>query len=251
MLLRISLVVAIVAGIVVFVVSHFQLGPKITDLQTNLASTQTALSASQEAETKAKADAKSANDRADKLDKELAGTKEQLDAQTQRANTQQARADRNEADLVKTRAELTDANRNLAQWKALSIPVETVRDRLATLDKATNTIGVLTRENKVLLTKLTQTQARLDIYEGGKDLPPEMKLTRTGKVIEFNPQWDFVVVDLGRNEGAVPRGELLVSRDGKLVAKVRIVKVEENQSIANVMIDWKQAEPKIGDEVLN
>jgi hypothetical protein len=250
MLLRISLIVSIVAGIAVFVVSHMQLGPKITDLQTNLASTQTALAASQDAETKAKGEAKSANERADKLDKELAGTKEQLDSQTARANTQQARADRNEADLLKTRTELTDANRNLAQWKALSIPVESVRDRLATLDRATNTIGVLTRENKVLLTKLTQTQERLTVYEGGKDLPPDMKLTRTGKVLEVNQQWDFVVLDLGRNEGAVERGELLVSRDGKLVAKLRIAKVEDNQSIANVIADWKQADLKVGDEVL-
>ncbi len=250
MLQRISLIVAIVAGIAIFVVSHMQVATKIGGLQTDLHETRTQLTASQEAERKASADAKSANERADKLDRDLAGTKEQLDAQTARANTQQTRADKNEAELNKTKGELTDANRNLAAWKALTIPVEEVRSRLIALERAKEALAGMTSENKLLLTQYQQTKARLDIYEGGRDLPPDMKLARNGKVLAVDPQWDFVVLDLGRKEGAVERGELLVNRDGKLVAKVKIAKVEEDQSIANVMSEWKQADLKVGDEVL-
>jgi len=250
MLLRISLIIAIVAGIATFVVSHVQVATKITNLQTDLSSTQTQLAASQEAETKARGDAKQANERAEKLDRDLASTTERLEAQTSRANTQQARADRNEGELEKTKLELTEANRSLAAWKALTVPVEQVRERLARLERANLEIGALQSEKKLLFTKLTDTQRRLDVYEGGTDRPPEMKLARNGKVLAVDTQWDFVVLDLGRNEGAVERGELLVNRDGKLVAKVRISKVEDAQSVANILPEWKQVDVEVGDQVL-
>jgi hypothetical protein len=43
---------------------------------------------------------------------------------------------------------------------------------------------------------------------------------------------------------------MLVNRDGKLVAKVRLSRVEENQSVANVMSEWKQADVQVGDIVM-
>jgi chromosome segregation ATPase len=250
MLLRISLIVAIVAGIATFVISHTQLATKIATLQSDLATTQAALATSQEAERKASADAKAANERADRLDRELSDTKENLELQTSRANTQQNRADRLEGDLNKTRGELTEAQRNLAAWRALGIPVEQVRERLAALERATVALAGMTEENKVLLDRVQDLQVRLDRYEGGADRPPEMDLARNGKVLAVNPQWDFIVVDLGSNEGAVERGEMLVNRDGKLVAKVRISRVEETQCVANVMAEWKQADVAVGDVVL-
>ncbi len=250
MLPRISLIIAIVAGVATFVISHFQVGGRIQGLETDLASTQAQLAASQEAEAKAQAEARQEKSRADSLDRELADTREKLNLQTARANTQQARADRNEAELEKTRTELTEANRNLAAWRALGIPVEQVRERLDQLVRAREEIKTLTAENRVLFTRLTQTENRLRVYEGDKDTPPEMQLTRNGRVLAVDPRWDFVVLDLGRNEGAVERGELLVNRDGKLVAKVRITKVEDNRSVANILPDWKQADVQVGDQVL-
>lgn len=249
MLLRISLIIAIVAGIATFVVSHVQVGGRIRGLETDLANTQTQLAAAQEAEAKAQAAAKQEKTRADNLDRELAQTKEQLEAQTARANTQQARADRNEAELEKTRTELTEANRNLAAWRALGIPVEQVCERLEQLVRAREEIKTLTAENRILFTKLTQTENRLRVYEGDREAPPDMQLTRNGRVLAVDPQWDFVVLDIGRNEGVVERGELLVNRDGQLVAKVRVTKVEDTRSVANVLPDWKQAEVRVGDQV--
>ena len=72
----------------------------------------------------------------------------------------------------------------------------------------------------------------------------------TGKIVAVDPRYDFVVLDVGGNQGVVENGRLLVNRDGKLVAKVRVTKVEPNRSIANIMPDWKQAEIMEGDQVL-
>lgn len=250
MLLRISLVVAIVAGIATFLISHLQVGPKIVNLQSELSMTQNNLAQSEEARAKAQTEAKEANDRADRLDRELVDTKDRLETQTARANTQEARANQREAERDEARRDLTETQRNLAAWRALGIPVETVRERLAELVKANLAIAGMTEENRVLLTKLTQTQNRLNVYEGESDRPPDMSLTRKGKVLAVDPQWDFVIVDLGSNDGAVERGEMLVNRDGKLVAKVRLSRVEETQSVANVLPEWKQTDVEVGDEVL-
>ncbi len=250
MLLRISLIVALVAGIATFVLSHLQVATKITDLQTNLTTTRNDLSASETAREKAVADAKASGERADKLDRELGDTKEMLETQTARANQQEGRANKAEADLNKTRGELTESQRSLAAWRALSIPVETVRERLVELDRATKENTAITEENKVLHKNLTTALAKLDKYEGGEDRPPDMTLARAGKVVEVNPQYDSVVVDIGSNDGAVERGEMLVNRDGRLVAKLRLSRVEENQSVANILTEWKQAEVQVGDVVM-
>lgn len=250
MLPRISLIIALVAGIATFIISHVQVGGRIRGLETDLASTQAQLAASQEAEAKAQAEARQEKNRADGLERQLAETKEQLNLQTSRANTQQARAERYEAELEKTRTDLTEVNRSLAAWRALGIPVEQVRERMDQLVRAREEIKTLTAENRVLFAKLTQTENRLRVYEGDKETPPEMQLTRHGRVLAVDPRWDFVVLDLGRNEGAVERGELLVNRDGKLVAKVRITKVEDHRSVANILPDWKQADVQVGDQVL-
>jgi len=45
-------------------------------------------------------------------------------------------------------------------------------------------------------------------------------------------------------------GELLVSRDGKLVAKVKITSVQKNQSIGNIEAGSKLGEVLEGDKVI-
>jgi hypothetical protein len=42
---------------------------------------------------------------------------------------------------------------------------------------------------------------------------------------------------------------MLVSRDGKLVAKVIVRSVQKDRSIANIVPGWKLGEPVEGDEV--
>jgi hypothetical protein len=89
--------------------------------------------------------------------------------------------------------------------------------------------------------------ARLAMYEEpdhSVKLPPGLK----GKVINVDPKWDFVVLNIGGDQEAVEGGEMLVSRGGKLVAKVIIRRVEKNYSIANIVPGWKLGELIEGDD---
>ena len=55
---------------------------------------------------------------------------------------------------------------------------------------------------------------------------------------------------MGRDKGLLERGELLVNRSGRLVAKLKISDVKDHRAIANVMPGWKQSEVLEGDQVL-
>ena len=66
----------------------------------------------------------------------------------------------------------------------------------------------------------------------------------------MDPKYEFVVLNIGGNQGAKERGEMLINRNGRLIGKVRITSVLPDKSIANVIKAWKQDEPFEGDEVL-
>jgi hypothetical protein len=57
------------------------------------------------------------------------------------------------------------------------------------------------------------------------------------------------VLDIGENQGVLEDGELLVSRDGKLVAKVVVRTIEKDRCIANIIPGWKLGEVIEGDQV--
>lgn len=62
-----------------------------------------------------------------------------------------------------------------------------------------------------------------------------------------DPKWDFVVLNVGEDQGVLQNGELLVSRDGKLVAKVIVRSVQKDRCIANMVPGWKLGDIYEGD----
>jgi hypothetical protein len=104
-------------------------------------------------------------------------------------------------------------------------------------------------ENKLLIRKRNELQSRLDEIVGS-DQAPILPLGLKGKVLVVDPKYDFVVLNIGENNGVLPRGELMVNRDGKLIAKVRVSRVEKDRSIANVMPGWTSGEVMEGDQVI-
>ena len=71
-----------------------------------------------------------------------------------------------------------------------------------------------------------------------------------GKVLVADPKWDFVVLNIGSKQGAVEDGVMLVNRNGRLVAKVKLSGVQPDRSIANVLPGWKLGDVMEGDEVI-
>ena len=74
-------------------------------------------------------------------------------------------------------------------------------------------------------------------------LPAELKAT----VKSFDPKWGFLILNAGSDQGIIKNAELLLSRDSKLVAKVKISSVQKGQSIANLVPGWQLTDVAEGD----
>jgi multidrug efflux pump subunit AcrA (membrane-fusion protein) len=248
MLMRISLIVAIVAALAAGVVNVIFVKDKINTLVTDR-NTQRDGRISAEGER-------------DKTKKELTKTQNELtQTQTQLADSQAAekkaedtataqakRADEISDKLTKATQERDDAQTELASYTASGFTSEQVAKLGKTIKDAQNEIDAINAEKAVLEHKANSLQTRLNKYEGTNDvvtLRPDLK----GKIVIVDPKWDFVVLDIGENQGVLQDGELLVSREGKLVAKVVVRTVEKDRSIANVVPGWKLGEVIEGDDV--
>jgi hypothetical protein len=249
MLIRISLIVAIVAGLGIAGLNFAKVQKQITDLvgdrdheknmkETalhNLAATNKVLVATT---------------------KELAATKEQLATTTKEKDEAVAQAEeltkKNTTlteNLKKTQQERDAARDQVAAWDALGIPIQNIKATLASLKQVTADRDAIAAENKLLIGKVNNLKAQLDDLINPLN-EPEMPAGLRGKVLVADPKFNFVVLDIGTDQKVVVAGRFLVSRNGKLIAKLKVKSVQPNRSIANVLPGWNLSEIMEGDQVI-
>lgn len=61
------------------------------------------------------------------------------------------------------------------------------------------------------------------------------RLGVTGTVLAYNPGWNFVVLSIGDKQSLKAGKEMVVTRGGQMVAKVRVTSVEPSTSIADII----------------
>lgn len=250
MLLRISLVVALAAGIAAFFLGHVRISERINTLTTTLKETEDSLTTSRAAEKKAKAESKQAREELAEASMLLENTTTDLKNTTERLREQEKRANTQFEELTNVKAERNEAQQELNRFIATGLKPEQIAQIRDTYNKVVAERDAYIAENEVMLRENQRLENQLARYEGPEDrkvpLPPGL----TGRVVAVDPKYDFVVLDIGGNQGVLERGEMLINRDGKLVGKVQITRVEPNRSIANIMPDWKQDEVMEGDQVV-
>lgn len=249
MLTRISLIIAILAGLAVGVLNFVKIKEKIITLQTHLKE-------ETEAHQKFEAQYKTTQKKLDATEAELKQTKDTLTATIAEKDKAIALADektKTAADLTdklnKTQKDLNDTKADLAAYRDSGLTSQQVAAAAKTIKKLEDTIEVGKQENKVLAQKLKKTQVALDKFVF-QDYHVPLPATLTGKVLVTDPKWDFVVLNVGEDQGILKDGELLVNRDGKLVAKIKVTSVDKNRCIANVVTGWKLGEVLEGDQVI-
>lgn len=249
MLKRIILVVAILAALAAGVVNFTVIRNKITVLTNDRNDQRSAKEQAQHqlAETK-KTLAETQNT--------LAQTQQQLtDAQTARDDAlhKLTAADTKIDDLTTNLAKVTqDRDSAQAQLQAYTATGKTPQ-QILDLDKIIkqdqNALDVANQENFILSHTIARLQSQIYELIGSNyvvTLPANLK----GTVMAVDPKWNFVVLNIGENQGVLPDGEMLVSRDGKLVAKVIVRSVQKDRSIANMVPGWQLGEIIEGDEVI-
>ena len=248
MLIRITLIVAIIAGLAAGALNFLQIKEKITT--TINQRDQNAKDRDKEAGEKRAAQklAKETQATLDQTKTELASTKDERDKAQAEAADQSKKAAMLADTLKKTQTDRDIAQTELAAWRALGIPLGNIKATLASLRTVTDERDAMAEERKILLASNQKYKDKLDEILNPEHAP-EMPGVK-GKVLVADPKYDFVVLDVGQVQGAREAGQLLVHRDGKMIAKVKIKSLQQNRCIANVMPGWKISDVMEGDQVL-
>lgn len=248
MLLRISLILAILAGLGAGGVAYYEFSTQIPQLTEQRDTSKKSFHDEQTAHNKTKAELKKTQGELAQTQQDLADTKTQLTKSEARADAQQKRADDLTTKLAKANSDLQDSNDKLAAYQASGLTADDVVKLNKNYKDAQKQILAVTEERDFWHRKFTTAESKLEALIGPSHdilLPAELK----GKILVVDPKWDFVVLSVGATQGVVQDGEMLVSREGKLVAKVVVRTVEKDRCIANVVPGWKLGELIEGDVV--
>lgn len=248
MLIRISLILAIVAALAVGVVNFVVVKDKITTLVNDRNTNRDGWHATQAELARTNAVLVRTLDTLKQTEQQLADTQSERDKAIANAVAQGKRADQLSDKLAKTTQERDDAQNDLAAYKATGLSADQVGTLNRSIKDLQEAVIALNGEKTVLQNARDRLQARLYKYEGTNMivfLPANLQ----GKILAVDPKWDFVVLNIGEDQGVKDSGELLVSRDGKLVAKVIVRTLEKGRCIANIVPGWKLGEVIEGDEV--
>jgi hypothetical protein len=247
MLMRISLIVAILAALGAGTLNVLQVRDKINTLITQRDDYHTTLTQTQATLATTKKDLATTQ-------KNLADTQQQLaDAQTARkkaedtAAAQIKRADDLSDKLTKATQDRDAAQADLAAYKATGKSPEEILKLVALIKQDQDTIAAINDEKKVLARNLLRVQNQLNELLGTANYVVKLPADLKGRVVVVDPKWDFVVLNIGDEQGVLQDGELLVSRNGKLVAKVVVRTVEKDRCIANIVPGWKLGDVFEGD----
>jgi DNA polymerase III delta prime subunit len=249
MLLKITLVIAILAGLATAGLNFFQVKEKIN---TTIAQRdQNAKDRDQERSDKVKAQklAKETQVTLDKTKAELATTKDERDKAVAEATEITKRAEVVAETLRKAQQDRDLAQNDLAAWRALGIPIEHIKATLASLRTVSEERDAIAEEKKILFANNVKLQNKLNSILD-PDFEPQLPLGLKGKVLVADPKYDFVVLNIGEKQGVLEEGRLLVNRNGKLIAKLKVKSVQTDRCIANVMPGWKLSDVMEGDQVL-
>lgn len=173
----------------------------------------------------------------DTMDARLAGTNQVL------ATTRIERDDWNKKyeDEVsahdETKANLQDA---MAKIATLEGEIIGLKSEIVSLQEEVNLRNVKIGELELELEGLAADALRLQEEliacrtKGNTEIIDDV----VARVIAFEPQWNFVVIDAGRAQSVKEKAIAMVHRGDKLVGKVNISRVGSDVSIGQVLSDW-------------
>lgn len=250
MLNRISLIVVILAGIGAIVFGQMQVKKKIdetiADRNRYHANWQSELARANKLE-------KELNETKEKLQQtelDLAAARQEIVAKGEQIAQLETELRRTNERLSRTIGERNEAQAKLAAYEGTGLNPDEIKEVIARLKDSLDEIKVLNGTIVDRERTIGGLKARIAELVGDEAVPVILPAGLKGKIKVVDPKFDFVVIDLGKNDGMLLNGQMLVSRDGKLVAKVRIVNVQDNASIANVLPSWQLEDIMEGDNVI-
>jgi predicted nuclease with TOPRIM domain len=147
-----------------------------------------------------------------------------------------------------------DINEKLALYEKAKIQIEEQKERIKglvndldeTRDKLDKTQDELTSATAELRDLRRIVTGRPDVGFGTEEIDPNLE----GEILEVNPEWNYVILGLGRKDQVQENMKMLVARDDKLIAKLLVSKVMGTVSIAEILPEINTGAVKVGDRVI-
>jgi hypothetical protein len=246
MLMRISLIVAIIAGIAAGALNFVKVKEKIETIEAQREKERTDKETAQKDARETHVELKKTTDQLNQTKTLLAATTQERDDALKNLDTATKLSAKLKDDLDKRTKELQDSQDQLEAYHRTELKPEEIMAIKKTYKGLEDQIA----EDKVVIAGLTK-QVRnlkneLAIYKEENyqvKLPSELK----GKVMVVDPKWGFVVLNIGEDQGVLDQGELLINRNSRLVAKVKVRSVLKDRCIANIMPGWQLGDVLEGD----
>ena len=248
MLMRICLIVAILGSLAVGALNFVKVKEKITIIQKQREDEKTAKEDAQRKLTKANQDLKTTTDNLNRTRQNLETTKSSLDKTTSELAVQTKAAETFKADRDKFRAERDEYDAQLDIYRQIGLKPPEIMALIKQSKETQKTIDGLTEENTVLNQKIIALKSELAQFidpEYIVRLPAGLR----GKIVAYDPKYHFVVLNVGASQGVLEKGVLLVHRDGKLVARVKVYSLEKDKAVANIL-PGQLGEVMEGDQVI-
>ncbi len=194
---------------------------------------------------------------------EVTSLKEQLEGELTEAKTNLQQTVEQLAEEQKAKDELAKAvEGRQEEVDRLSKDLEQVR---AERTQLTQRIAQLTEQQKTLQAQLNQTEtAKTELEDKVLELSqaqPTVELetvvvtdggaagASAGQVVVVNREYDFVVMNLGKNHGLALGQEFQVVRDNQILGRVKVEKIYDELSAAAILPQSKKESIREGDSV--
>jgi hypothetical protein len=181
-------------------------------------------------ESKAKTQELSLN--AEKLTKDLSSTKIELEATNSK--------------LKVTSEQLRVYNEELKGSKPSELFAR-IKDLTETKDALAREQSNFLEAKKKLEDSLKKAADQISMLTKSKD---DKKISLSGKIVAVNPTWNFVILDLGKNDQMVEGLTMVIYRGEKLVGKIKTVTVDAQTSVADVLPGTPATAIEVGDQVI-
>ena len=168
-------------------------------------------------------------------------------------------AEKLDKDLTSTKGDLESTNSKL---KVTQEQLQTYTDELkgkkptelfTEITDLSEKVKVAESENKLLASAKEKMEVELKKLRESEELrrPGATKsISLSGKIVAVNPTWNFVILDLGKNDQVVEGLSMVIYRGEKMIGKVKVVTVDATTSVADLMPGTPVQAIEVGDQVI-
>ncbi len=179
---------------------------------------------------------KKTHDELTQTQQELAQTKQELDAARQEITGLNEKLTQKEAEIARAQQKIGELETQITE---LTRQAEDQKKQIAQLEKEkTDMLEEKQRLEDAIAPFLPPPMPSRDKIAGLK-----------GHVVLVDPEWNFVVLDIGKIHGVQKNTQMLVHRGEQLIGRIRISDVRDDLSVGDVERAWVTSPLQPGDRV--